>query len=175
MYFCKKSLMVIVILCYYKILQFNTIYYFRRDICLRFFLSFKPFLGNKVFSTTSLTKLPDLFGPIRRPSSVKCPSRNFAWHLSFVKKSMISPLQKFILVCQLLLNFQQNPKQQLADINMVGTKYSRIRWYRFYNWQKLQVTGVKNGKIITINTKNKLYKSKLCLKELFLQAIANFR
>ena len=91
MYFCKKSLMVIVILCYYKILQFNTIYYFRRDICLRFFLSFKPFLGNKVFSTTSLTKLPDLFGPIRRPSSVKCPSRNFAWHLPFLDSKFFDP------------------------------------------------------------------------------------
>ena len=34
----------------------------------------------------SLTKLLDLFWPISRPSSFKCPSRKFACHLSFVKE-----------------------------------------------------------------------------------------
>ena len=34
-------------------------------------------------------KLPDLFRPIRRPNSFKCPFRNFAWHLYFKKKNFV--------------------------------------------------------------------------------------
>ena len=39
----------------------------------------------KTNQAAMVTKLTDVFGPIRRPSSFKCPSRNFAWHLSLKK------------------------------------------------------------------------------------------
>ena len=52
-----------------------------------------------------LTKLPDLFGPIRRPRSFKCPSRHFEWHLSlrFLLTSYLTFFIKERPVCLTLL------------------------------------------------------------------------
>ena len=57
--------------------------------------------------TASLTKLPDLFWPIRRPSLFKCPFRNFPWHISmFDNSDEILGIKEYLWASLLLHSFR---------------------------------------------------------------------
>ena len=86
-------------------------------------------IKDKTNWAASSMKLPDLFGPIRRPSSFKCPSRNFVWHLSFNQTFNVGPWEHiehipsvtmtFVHATFVLVTFVQCPYQKYLSCHLL--------------------------------------------------------
>ena len=64
-------------------------------------------------------KSGSFLGPIRRPSSIKCPSRNFAWHLSFCPLR----IRRHICTCHYITQYQVL-RSYLSQVQVIGLMVS---------------------------------------------------